>query len=191
MPNLKSDFPQLTTARCVLRRIRQSDRAALFAGLSHPEVIAYYGISYTSEEATQEQLDWYQAQELTNSGVWWGICLAGQGGDNLIGTCGIYEIDDHNRNADVGYWLLPEYWGTGLMQECLRSILAYGFNVRQLHRIEAEVEHGNMASVRLLQKLDFRWEGRRQQVAWRDDHFVDLNYYALLAPNFQIASIEK
>jgi ribosomal-protein-alanine N-acetyltransferase len=191
MSNPVTDFPQLTTERCLLRQIQQTDRPALFAGLSHPDVIAYYGISYASEEATQEQLEWYRAQELNHSGIWWAICLPTQTGQNLIGACGIYEIDDYNRNADIGYWLLPEYWGTGIMQECLRCILAYGFHEKQLHRIEAEVEHGNLASVRLLQKLEFRWEGRRQQVALRDDHFVDLNYYALLAPNFQIPALPK
>lgn len=187
MSKFASDFPQLTTQRCLLRQIQESDRPALFAGLSHPDVIAYYGISYASEEATQEQLDWYRAQELTKTGMWWAICNANQGDSELpqlIGTCGIYEIDDYNRNADIGYWIMPEYWGTGLMQECLRRILDYGFHERQLHRIEAEVEQGNLASVRLLQKLDFRWEGCRQQVAWRENRFVDLNYYALLQPNY-------
>jgi ribosomal-protein-alanine N-acetyltransferase len=194
MSNLEPDFPQfpqLMTERCVLRQIQQADKAALFAGLSHPKVVAQYGISYASEEATQEQLDWYRALELNNSGIWWAICLASQGGQSLVGACGIYDIDDYNRNADIGYWLLPEYWGTGIMQECLQRVLTYGFQDKQLHRIEAEVEHGNLASVRLLQKLDFRWEGRRQQVAWRDDHFVDLNYYALLAPNFLIPTDQK
>lgn len=176
-------FPELCTPTHRLRRILQSDRAALYAGLSHPEVVAHYGISYDSEERCQEQLDWYRYMEQAHSGYWWAICTPDQP-DQLIGACGIYEIDHHNRNADIGYWLLPDYWHQGIMQSCLHSILDYGFHQLGLHRIEAEVEPDNIASIKLIQKLGFHQEGQRRQVALRQHRFTDLHIYGLLAAEF-------
>lgn len=177
-------FPELHTDTHRLRRILQSDRPALFSGLSHPEVVAHYGISYDTEEHCQEQLDWYRYMEQAHSGTWWAICPPDAPKD-IIGACGIYEIDRHNRNADIGYWLLPDYWHQGIMQSCLQRILHYGFHELQLNRIEAEVEPDNIASIKLIQKLGFHLEGKRRQVALRDHKFTDLNIYGLLAAEFK------
>ncbi|WMW80593.1 GNAT family protein [Undibacterium cyanobacteriorum] len=172
-------FPELRSARFVLRQILQSDLNALYVGLSDPRVNLYYGIAYHSEAATQEQLDWYRSLENDGNGVWWAICAA-QRPQQLIGACGIYEIDHYNRNADIGYWLSPQVWGQGVMQECLKLIFEYAFRQLQLHRLEAEVEIDNIASRKLLEKLGFMHEGRRRQVSWRGEKFVDLDYFGLL-----------
>ena len=63
-------FPQLQSSRLLLRKIVQSDIVSIFKGLSHPKVVAHYGISYDSLIATQEQLDWYRSIEREQSGVW-------------------------------------------------------------------------------------------------------------------------
>lgn len=176
-------FPERQTTRFLLRQIRQEDRAQVYAALSNPRVIAHYGISYESEAATQEQIDWYRQMEQNQTGYWWAICEA-QSPATLLGCCGIYEMDAYNSNADLGYWLLPEYWGSGIMHECLLSVLRFAFDELHLHRLEAEIEPANIASAKLVQKLGFEWEGRRREVARRDDSFLDLNYYALLSSKF-------
>lgn len=177
----ETSFPLRQTARFLLRQIQQEDRAQIYAALSNPRVIAHYGISYDSEAATQEQIDWYRLMEQSQTGYWWAICSA-EAPAQILGSCGIYEIDIYNRNADLGYWLLPEHWGLGIMHECLLSVLRFAFEDLQLHRLEVEIEPANIASAKLVRKLGFTWEGRRREVARRDDAYLDLNYYALLAP---------
>lgn len=176
-------FPELRTTRHLLRRILPSDRPALFAGLSHPDVIAHYGVSYDTEQHCQEQLDWYRYMEQAHCGYWWAICPLSHP-RQLIGACGIYEIDHHHHHGDLGYWLLPPYWRQGIMRECLLTVLHYGFTQRQLHRIQAEVEPDNLASHALLKQLGFHLEGTRRQVAKRHHGFTDLQCYGLLAKEF-------
>ncbi|GGC70734.1 GNAT family N-acetyltransferase [Undibacterium terreum] len=173
-------FPVLHTPRFLLRHISGADVGQVFRGLSHPQVTAYYGISYTSQEATQAQIDWYQELLDQQTGIWWGICLQETPGE-LLGACGFYEWNKDNRNTDMGYWLLPEHWGSGAMQECLHAILQHAFSQMHLHRVEAEVEPENTPSSRLLLKLGFQLEGTRRQCEWKNGHFVDLEYYSLLA----------
>ncbi|MES2071759.1 MAG: GNAT family protein [Pseudomonadota bacterium] len=177
---MSSPFPVLHTARFLLRHIVKDDIAQVFRGLSHPQVIRYYGISYDSLAATQDQIDWYQQLLEQKTGIWWGICQRHAPAE-LIGACGFYEWDQANRNADMGYWLLPEHWGGGVMRECLAAILGHAFQQMSLHRIEAEVEPDNLPSSRLLRQLGFSLEGKRRQCEWKNGHFVDLEYYSLLA----------
>ena len=175
-------FPELRSQRFILRQILQGDLRALYEGLSDPRVNAHYGISYQSEQATQEQIDWYRGLENDGNGVWWAIC-AHHHPQQLLGACGVYEIDHYNRNADIGYWLSPAQWGQGVMQECLTKVFEYAFGNMQLHRLEAEVELENIASRKLLEKLGFEHEGRRRQVSWRGERYVDLDYFGLLTPH--------
>ncbi|WP_395010174.1 GNAT family N-acetyltransferase [Undibacterium sp.] len=174
-------FPIRQTSRYLLRQIQQADRPQIFVGLSNPRVIAHYGIAYDTELATQEQIDWYQNMQQLQTGYWWAIC-APDTPAQLLGACGLYEIDSYNRNANIGYWLLPEYWGLGVMHECLLSVLRFGFDELALHRIQAEIEPANIASAKLIQKLGFEHEGRQRQVARRDDVFIDLDNYSRLTP---------
>lgn len=47
-------FPALTTERLILRQFREDDIEEVYRGLSHQEVIKYYGVQYDSLSATQE-----------------------------------------------------------------------------------------------------------------------------------------
>ena len=52
-------FPELHTDRFLLRQIQAEDQAFIFQGLSDPLVIPYYGVQYSSYEATGAQMDFY------------------------------------------------------------------------------------------------------------------------------------
>ena len=62
-------MPSLSTSRLQLRKITNSDLHNIYIGLSHPEVIPYYGVSYDSIEATKSQLQWYQQLETDDTGI--------------------------------------------------------------------------------------------------------------------------
>lgn len=176
-------FPVLHTLDFVLREIIQADRPSIFKGLSNPQVTQWFGLSYDTLEATQGQMVWYRDIVAAQTGIWWAICRP-ESPDHLLGTCGLYDRDDENQNADIGFWLHPEHWGQGVLPQCLPVVMRFGFETLNLNRIEAEVEPANLASGKLLRKMGFLFEGTRRQVARRGDHFVDLDYYAVLRAEF-------
>ncbi|AKA37743.1 GNAT family N-acetyltransferase [Yersinia ruckeri] len=173
-------FPQLKTQRCFLRKIRPTDIHQVFAALSHPAVIAHYGVAYASLESTQIQMDWFNNIYAQKSGIWWGICTEGND-QKMVGACGFNEWKHDFRSLELGYWLLPEYWGNGLMTECVHAIINYAYQERQIHRIEAVVEPENCASWRLLEKCGFRHEGTRRECEIKNGHFISLKIYSRLA----------
>jgi ribosomal-protein-alanine N-acetyltransferase len=76
-------------------------------------------------------------------------------------------------NAYLGYWATQAYAGQGYMAEGMAGVLRHAFRKLKLHRVEANVQPGNTASVALLKRCGFRREGfspRYLKVAgrWRD-----------------------
>jgi ribosomal-protein-alanine N-acetyltransferase len=154
------------------------DQQAVFQGLSNPEVIRYYGVSFRTMEDTRQQMQWYEELEKSHSGKWWVICLAGT--SSLIGMIGIYNIHPLHRKCEIGFWLLPEYWSKGYINEAARAVIQFSFSQLHLHRIEATVETENKASIKVLLKLNFHLEGTRRQCEWKNDRWIDLHLFALL-----------
>jgi len=79
-------------------------------------------------------------------------------------------------NAVIGYWIVPEVAGKGIMPTAVALVTDYLFNAVGLHRVEIDIRPENDASLRVVQKLGFRYEGLKQRYihingAWRD-HYV-------------------
>ena len=71
--NLLVMFPELTSARFLLQQIVRDDQAFVFEGLSHPQVIPFYGVWYDSFEDTGSQMDFYDDQWKEGTGCYWKI----------------------------------------------------------------------------------------------------------------------
>ncbi|MGE8497781.1 MAG: GNAT family N-acetyltransferase [Pseudomonas sp.] len=178
-PAESAAFPTLATRRFRLREIVADDIQAIFYGLSHPQVIRYYGVSYATLDATRVQMDWYRDLQRERTGIWWGICLPEAPGQ-LLGACGFNAWAHEHRRAELGYWLMPEHWGGGVMRESLAAAITHGFEVMGLHRIEAVVDTDNGASSGLLRRLGFVHEGIRRECEYQDGRYLSLDCFSLL-----------
>ncbi|MCU0346290.1 MAG: GNAT family N-acetyltransferase [Saprospiraceae bacterium] len=173
-----TDFPTIKTERLLLRQFQDSDLENVFKGLSHPEVIPYYGVNYDSLEATQAQLQFFADLEAHSTGIWWAICSP----DNQVfyGAGGLNGLVREHQKAEIGFWLLPEHWGQGIMKEAMPLICEHGFKVLGLHRIEGFVESENLNCKAAMRKLDFRHEGTMRECEIKNGKFISLDIYAKL-----------
>src|SRR5690349_21856480 len=138
---MSKSFPTIQTERLLLRQIVEGDLENVFKGLSHPDVIRYYGVSYQTLEAAKAQMDFFAELEKNDTGIWWAVCSA----DNSIfyGAGGLNNLNAHHKKAEIGFWLLPDYWGMGIMKVAVPLISQYAFATLGLHRIEGFVESEN------------------------------------------------
>jgi RimJ/RimL family protein N-acetyltransferase len=74
-----------------------------------------------------------------------------------IGICGLLKRESL-EDVDIGFANLPRFWGKGYAYESASAVLSYGRSVLGLNRIVAVTSPGNEPSVRLLEKLGFRFE---------------------------------
>jgi ribosomal-protein-alanine N-acetyltransferase len=171
--------PPLTTDRFTLQRIEPEDQPFIFEGLSHPQVIPFYGVRYDSLEATQAQMDFYEALERDGTGQWWKI--VSRQSQEALGAIGYNHYQAQHRKAELGYWLLPRFWKQGIITEVMPALLRYMRRERGIHRIEALVEEGNTASHRLLERMGFLHEGTLRDCELKDGHYISLRIYSLLS----------
>lgn len=172
-------FPELRTDRFLLRRFREDDLANVYKGLSHPDVIRYYGVSYSTMESTKAQMKFFSDLEESGTGIWWAICS--QDDKVFYGAGGLNSLKAEHRKAEIGYWLLPEFWGKGIVKEVLPAICDYGFNDLRLHRIEAVVETENERSKKAIQSIGFHYEGTMKECEFKSGKFISLDLFAKLS----------
>jgi [ribosomal protein S5]-alanine N-acetyltransferase len=175
---MPSEFSIIKTDRLLLRRFVESDLEKVFNGLSHPDIIKYYGISYGTMEATKEQMKFFTDIENNGTGIWWAVFSV----DNktFYGAGGLSNLLKEHRKAEIGFWLFPEFWGKGIMTEAIPLICNYGFDKLGLHRIEGLVETENANCKRAMAKLDFRHERTMTDCELKNGKFISLDIYAKL-----------
>jgi [ribosomal protein S5]-alanine N-acetyltransferase len=79
-------------------------------------------------------------------------------------------------SAVIGYWVSPEVAGRGVAPTSVALVTDYLMNQVGLHRVEIDVRPENTASLRVIEKLGFRYEGIKQRYIhingdWRD-HYI-------------------
>jgi len=84
-------------------------------------------------------------------------------------------------SAFIGYWISPEFAGLGIVPIAVALATDYSFNVVGLHRIEIDIRPENQASLQVVRKLGFRYEGTKLAFihinnAWRDHHVFALTF---------------
>jgi ribosomal-protein-alanine N-acetyltransferase len=171
-------FPIIETGRFTLRQFTDDDLGNVYQGLSHPDVIRYYGVSFDSLEATKEQMEWFKDLEAEEKGIWWAIVSKDR--QIFYGAGGLNSLDKANHKAEIGFWLLPEYWGQGIMKEAMPRICDYAFTRLGLHRIEGFVDSQNKNCKNGLAKLDFHYEGTMRDCEHKNGEYISIDIYACI-----------
>ena len=186
LDNVFQSFPQLETSNLVLRRMQETDSSAIFRILADNEVTKYYDDeTFTDISQATNQIKTWENGFISKRCIRWGIARKGEPG--IIGSCGYYGFHAWHRRASIGYELARSSWRQGIMIEALEAVIDLGFREMDLNRIDAVVMPGNIASIRLLEKLGFLNEGLlREYENWGKKGFTDLNMLSLLRRTWSI-----
>lgn len=172
-------FPVLETERFVLREITPEDAPELFRIYGDPEVMRYFGSPpiATLEEARQ-RVERTRVAFRNGEGIRWAITR--RGSPQMIGSCGHWRLVKPHFRSEIGYDLLPEAWGQGVMPEAVAAILQFGFERMGLHSVEAQIHPDNRGSRRVLEKLGFVQEGYFRESYYENGVFTDAAVFSLL-----------
>jgi ribosomal-protein-alanine N-acetyltransferase len=178
-PAVFDALPSIETPNLVLRQVTDADLPALFDVFSHAEVVRYWSAPALPDLGAAAELA-RSIDDGRRSGRLLQWALTRRGDDRLIGTCTLASIDRAHRRTEIGYALARQCWGLGLMAEALPALLRFAFETLGLHRIEADVDPRNAASIRTLRRLGFRLEGHLRERYFVGDEVQDSHIYALL-----------
>ncbi|MDQ3646146.1 MAG: GNAT family N-acetyltransferase [Actinomycetota bacterium] len=101
--------------------------------------------------------------------------------DVAVGTVSVDDVDRALEKAEIGYWLRSDLAGRRLMTEAASAVVAFAFEEVALHRLELRAASGNLASIRVAEKLGFSREGLLRHGARGATGFHDAYLYGLLA----------
>ena len=192
-------LPTLHARRCRLRALDDGDLPALRVLFGDPEVVRFMDIPLLRSQADGRAfLAEVRAGLESRTLFEWGI-VAGPGrsgeevpgevpGDvpgELIGTCTLSALDWKNRRAEVGFALRASHRGQGFMAEALSAVIDHGFGALGLHRVEADIDPRNAASIRLVERLGFIREGAMKERHLVAGEWQDTVFFGLLARDWQ------
>jgi ribosomal-protein-alanine N-acetyltransferase len=176
-------FPNLESNRLLLRHVSTDDINEIMELRGNPETMKFIPRPLvTSPEMALEHIDMITKKIETNEGINWAITL--KGSPKLLGIIGHYRIQHENYRSEIGYMLLPEYQGQGIVSEAINMVLDFGFNVLNFHSVEAVVDPKNYVSTKVLEKNGFVKEAHFLENEYWDGKFWDSEVYSLLKRNF-------
>jgi [ribosomal protein S5]-alanine N-acetyltransferase len=146
--------PELYTERLVLRAPVQDDIPFYFELRSNPDISRYLNrplAQHLSEAAAFVE----NIMSGTRNKRWYYWTICEQAGQNPVGTICLWNFALYKKEAEIGYELLPEKQGKGIMQEAMTAVVQFSFETLHFDALNAWVESGNSASLRLLERSGF------------------------------------
>jgi len=149
-----SPFPDLYSERLHLRQLKMSDAAEIFALRSDKRMNEFIDRPLaTKMEEAAEFITKINEGIAREEWLYWAIVLKNT--DKLIGTICLWNFDMEKAMAEMGYELMPEYQGLGIMSEVAGCLIDFGFNTIELKIMTAVVRTLNYRSINLLEKKGF------------------------------------
>ena len=149
----------IETERCVLRRIVMEDAEKMFYNWAiKEECSAYFPFDKADDLNRYKELvkTWISNY---SDGTYFHWVIEWKENKEVIGTTNLGNVQEDIVMSEMCYILSPAYWGKGIMKEVVQAMIAYAFEKVGLHRIQAEVFEGNIASTKVLEKCGFQLRG--------------------------------
>jgi [ribosomal protein S5]-alanine N-acetyltransferase len=167
-------FPHLTTERLQLRSLSVDDAQEIYLLRSdekHNEFIDRPRA--TSLDDAKAFID--NIEKLLSEGTSHFWVVSFKNDPKLIGTLTLWNFDKERNTAEIGYELLPAYYGKGIMTEALPPVVDFAFKTLKLSKIEAWTHENNIRSSALLLKFGFKRDAEAEKNRPEDVHVLNFS----------------
>jgi [ribosomal protein S5]-alanine N-acetyltransferase len=170
----------LHTERLILRTHAQSDFDAVHQYASDPLVTRYTSFGPNTADETRAFLTRSIESAAATPRRNYTFAAVERASGELIGGCGLEQCDGTGQHYVFGYCFNRGRWRLGFGREAASALVQFGFERLQAHRLCAHVFVGNVASVRILERLAFRQEGLALQSLYLRNSWHDILTFAQL-----------
>jgi RimJ/RimL family protein N-acetyltransferase len=87
--------------------------------------------------------------------------------------------------AHLGYAIAADHWGHGYATDASRTLVRFAFENLDLHRVSAAIGPENLASVAVVKRLGFSYEGRIRHHVFTNDAWRDSLLYSILTDEYR------
>jgi ribosomal-protein-alanine N-acetyltransferase len=171
-------LPTLAGEQVILRELRASDAASLFALLTTEEVSRFISPPPTTVEGFERFIAWTLRQRTAGTYACFAVTL--RGFDTAIGIFQIRELQPGFGTAEWGFAIGSQFWGTGVFQEGAELVLDFAFDTIGVNRLEARAAVLNGRGNGALQKIGAVQECVLRKSFLRNGQYLDQVLYAIL-----------
>ena len=147
---IMNNFPVLITERLMLRQLSDKDVKEVFI-LRSDKLINKY-LDRQPCVTLEDAFNFIQKVKSSSLSYW---SIAQKGDDKLIGTICLFNISKELKTCEIGYELLAEYHGKGIMKEAAKKVIEFASQTLDIETIEAYTHKENESSINLLKALGF------------------------------------
>ncbi len=178
-------FAAIRTPRLLLRVMTSRDVDDIHSYLSNPAVCRYLLHEPCSRETVAFKIaEWSRMGRLAEAGddlqLAMELTTADPEAGRVIGHTYFKLTTVDDITGEIGWALNPEFEGNGYATEAAEAILAYAFTDLGLHRVIAELDPRNDASVAMCRRLGMREEAFFRENMWFKGAWADTGIYAIL-----------
>ena len=183
-PTIPDIFPVLQSERLELIEIKPSHASIILHIYGEKKLGEFENMKIlTSEQEALDFINRFQEKFKKKTGIRWAISIREE--KLIIGTIGFKGFVPGHKSF-VSYEVHPEFGSKGYATEALATVVDYAFGPMDLHRLEAEVMPGNVASEKVLAKNGFTKEGLLKEWMYWDGVYFDITLFALLQSDYRI-----
>jgi RimJ/RimL family protein N-acetyltransferase len=178
---------QLLTERLILRSMTFSDADDLLEYQSNPEIVRYIPWPLGNKETVRQHIEKTLERstfDLDTDGKYFVLVWEMKDGGKVIGqsNLGVKSLED--ECGVVGWVTHQDFQRMGYAFEASSAILEYAFQVRNFHRVVADIDTRAIHSANLAKKLGMRLEGESRQSEFLKGEWCDMWLYAMLGEEF-------
>lgn len=185
----RQGLPTLGGRQVVLRELRPSDAASLFALLTTEEVSRFISPPPTTVEGFERFIAWASRQRAAGSYACFAVTV--RGFDTAIGIFQIRDLGRGFATAEWGFAIGSPFWGTGVFEDAARMVVAFAFETLGVKRLEARAAVLNGRGNAALKKMGAVAECVLRKSFHRRDDYLDQVLYAILDVDWHGARTAK
>jgi RimJ/RimL family protein N-acetyltransferase len=174
----KQGLPTLHGRQVVLRELRASDAASLFALLTTEEVSRFISPPPSTVEGFERFIAWTQRQRTVGTYACFAVTVVGF--DTAIGIFQVRETEPGFGTAEWGFAMGSAFWGTGVFEDGAALVLDFVFETLGVHRLEARAAVQNGRGNGALQKMGAVQECILRKSFLKNGEYLDQVLYAML-----------
>jgi len=183
----RSGLPTLCGSLVTLRELRLTDARSLHEALTTDEVSRFISPPPTTVEGFEQFIAWTHGQRAAGRYVCFAVVP--RGSETAIGLFQVRALEEGFGNAEWGFAIAHEYWGSGVFVDGALLVLDFAFETIGTQRLEARAALKNGRGNGALCKIGAVQEAVLRRSFLRNGEYLDQALWTILSDDYREAKV--